>query len=880
MVDTGYQGGVPTVDPRGDAGAPYQRTTPTALAALGDLGTTISKVGDQFSNIVVDDQFNELQKRGTSLLYGESKPDGTSTPGYTALNGKAALDARPGAEAQFDGWVKEISKNMLGPQQEAFSQRAGAYRNSVFGTIGSHANAQSVSWATNVNAATRDNALTAISNAPDDLKTLQASGGDLVLSYQKDAELAGASPGDAVWREADAQGRREALKARVAAIGAKDPSRAMTILDKNRNIAGADYDALYQGLKSRADQQDGFGAADAALSDAVDQHASANAISYTNPALPIYQQTAANIPGGMSAAGLARTVQIESGGDPTIANASDHVGLGQFSADTAKSVGITDRTNPNQSIAGIQRYAAQNAQILSRVLGRPPTDAELYLAHQQGAGGASKLLANPTAPAASIVGSAAVIQNGGTQGMSSAEYIAMWAHKFGGTAPQGLPAAAVNGDQQADAIAAAALQPAAEVPAQPPAADLPPAQPGGDQTTTAPPVAPSGTQPPQLGMASIKANAMQAILDNDKLSPEARAIAITRVNQQYAAMAVADAQNTAARKQASDAVKDQYVTRMLNGDVNNLADQIANDPTLQADDKLVLNNALLAHADQNTNAATAAYGSGFYTAYNQVLADPGDPSRISDATAILRRAAPGGDLTLAGAQKLIGVLTAASKNPDAASIETGKASLMAYAKSKLSTQRDPNPMILGDKGEPDPVGERLFQARFVPKFLAAFDAWKAAGKDPWEFLTQDNVDKLADGIRNPQEMAMHKLTAGSTVTVPPPPGIDQEGWNFVVQRTPGALSNGNAVTPAGYGARISMLAANPTPQAMSYFDAAFADGLKAKDVLDVLGIEPLKAEGNAGDATVRQPGEGTPDRPGRHAVINGVEDFGLPMPVQ
>ncbi len=46
MVDTGYQGGVPTVDPRGDVGAPYQRTTPTALSALGDLGTTIAKVGD------------------------------------------------------------------------------------------------------------------------------------------------------------------------------------------------------------------------------------------------------------------------------------------------------------------------------------------------------------------------------------------------------------------------------------------------------------------------------------------------------------------------------------------------------------------------------------------------------------------------------------------------------------------------------------------------------------------------------------------------------------------------------------------------------------------------------------------------------------------
>ena len=54
-------------------------------------------------------------------------------------------------------------------------------------------------------------------------------------------------------------------------------------------------------------------------------------------------------------------IAIESGGDPKIVNPqSGTTGLGQFTADTAKRYGITDRTDPVQSINGIAKMLAAN----------------------------------------------------------------------------------------------------------------------------------------------------------------------------------------------------------------------------------------------------------------------------------------------------------------------------------------------------------------------------------------------------------------------------------------------------------------------------------------------------------------------------------------
>jgi hypothetical protein len=130
---------------------------------------------------------------------------------------------------------------------------------------------------------------------------------------------------------------------------------------------------------------------------------------------------------------LERTAQIESGGNPNAKNPNSSAGgLFQFIDSTAQQYGLQNKFDPAQATDAAARLAADNAMHLRRVLGREPTAAELYLAHQQGAGGAAKLLANPNARAVDVVGADAVRLNGGDANMTAGQFASKWTGKFGG----------------------------------------------------------------------------------------------------------------------------------------------------------------------------------------------------------------------------------------------------------------------------------------------------------------------------------------------------------------------------------------------------------------------------------------------------------------
>ena len=65
----------------------------------------------------------------------------------------------------------------------------------------------------------------------------------------------------------------------------------------------------------------------------------------------------------------------------------------QFVDSTAKQYGVKNPFDLQESAEGAARFAADNQKIPTQRLGRPPTDTELYLGHNQGAGGAAKLIA-------------------------------------------------------------------------------------------------------------------------------------------------------------------------------------------------------------------------------------------------------------------------------------------------------------------------------------------------------------------------------------------------------------------------------------------------------------------------------------------------------
>jgi hypothetical protein len=137
-----------------------------------------------------------------------------------------------------------------------------------------------------------------------------------------------------------------------------------------------------------------------------------------------------NLPSGY----LARTRQIESAGGRKTYNAdSGAAGDFQFIPRTAKEYGLKDPYNFEASADAAARLAVNNRKVLARSGIENPSAAQLYLAHQQGAGGATKLLAAGDRPATSVVGKDAVLWNAGNESVTGPGFAQQIMAKFEGT---------------------------------------------------------------------------------------------------------------------------------------------------------------------------------------------------------------------------------------------------------------------------------------------------------------------------------------------------------------------------------------------------------------------------------------------------------------
>lgn len=268
----------------------------------------------------------------------------------------------------------------------------------------------------------------------------------------------------------------------------------------------------------------------------------ASTSAFANAGIPAFQSASAGNAGGFSPAGIARTVQIESGGNPKAVN-GNAAGLAQFEPDTWRKYGQGSPFDPGQAIAATARYSAANAPILAQALGRPPTDAELYLAHQQGGAGAAKLLANPNARAGDLVGDAAIRNNGGNPNAPASAFTNMWVGKFNGpggsVAPGGgqsmvLPAAAGGPPSTASAALIPAILPSQNAaPAQPKPVLPPPVQPTPSPAAPAPAPAPAAPVVPANATTSA-APAAKPLIPVGSSTPTAAAAATSGLPAGYA----------------------------------------------------------------------------------------------------------------------------------------------------------------------------------------------------------------------------------------------------------------------------------------------------------------------------------------------------------
>lgn len=135
---------------------------------------------------------------------------------------------------------------------------------------------------------------------------------------------------------------------------------------------------------------------------------------------------------------LSKIAQVESGNNPLAQNPNSSAkGKYQFIDSTGKMFGLDkyEFGTPEYTAAeekAVRKLTKINNKGLKKVLGRPPTEGELYLAHQQGLGGAKKLLQNPNALAVDVVGEKQVKLNGGDANMTAQEFANKWISKVDG----------------------------------------------------------------------------------------------------------------------------------------------------------------------------------------------------------------------------------------------------------------------------------------------------------------------------------------------------------------------------------------------------------------------------------------------------------------
>jgi hypothetical protein len=163
---------------------------------------------------------------------------------------------------------------------------------------------------------------------------------------------------------------------------------------------------------------------------------------------------------------MSRLALVENGGKVEGGSPlSSAQGPFQFLKGTAQQYGLTNPNDPTASADAAARFTLDNKAALTQALGREPTPGELYLAHQQGASGATKLLANPNAPVESVIGAQAARNNGATPGMTAGQFANKWTGKFNDIVQTVDPSQKNIIDAQADMPVASPTAVAGAVPA-------------------------------------------------------------------------------------------------------------------------------------------------------------------------------------------------------------------------------------------------------------------------------------------------------------------------------------------------------------------------------------------------------------------------------
>lgn len=384
---------LPSLTPSGAPGGDYEQiqATPAMFGAL--KGQALEKFGgglEKAGSALAD------AAESRALLNDEVSANDSSVTGmqgYTKLwsdfgkiQGRASQDALPQFQKDIEETYQKTVESAPNLKIKAMLSRSMRSMADYYQRVGqSHADQQFVTWQNRsaVDAAGEwgnQAALIASSDQPDWAqfdKTLYAAGD----SYRKLAQQNGYGV-----TEQDAEVRRHIgplLAKIIMTKGDADPNAAADMLDKYKEQMDPGSRLQVVNKLKPMLQQRQFEIGGAIALGREPEQASFD-----------HGERGAGVTPGYTA----RVIHLESGGNPN-AQSGRYGGLAQFDDAGNKKYGITDPGNPTQAANALIAEAGENRPQLRAVLGREPTAAELYMAHQQGAGGAMAQLKNPERPA-------------------------------------------------------------------------------------------------------------------------------------------------------------------------------------------------------------------------------------------------------------------------------------------------------------------------------------------------------------------------------------------------------------------------------------------------------------------------------------------------
>lgn len=849
------------------------------------LGSGVLQANQFFNASSADQATNNLVDDGTTLLHGDPNKvnaDGTHDTGLYGKQGQDYMDAYGAARQQLHDLVTNHRENLpSGQAQLEYDRNSRRWLQIQEAEMGRAYDGAQKTWMVNNNTVSAKQALDDISRNPGDDKAFGGYLDNLKTAYGKTAQIHGL--GDAGNAGATRDATRDAWKVRLEAISVTDPSRAEKLANDNAGVLGTEAPVLIDKYKRAAQTADvasgvheaisaNMGKPTSELASAVQGRAPNDpnatyaswpkgAVAYNpktgkalfpatmnadgSPAPPVQTGPGVASDNAAGAADIARregagydpgsyharTVGVELGGAPlTTTNASGHMGPVQASPGWWNEFGAGGSPfNLNDSIAALDRETARNQPILTGVLGREPGEAELYLAHQQGIGGAAALLSRPDANVIDALAPAykgnrasamqAVLANGGNVNMTAGQFSRMWTDRYNGASPSAighgqtmtLPAS-VSGSAPAsptDAVGEAGLPQAAQ-PATFTASDA-----------AAPLDAAPEPETPEEKLERLTlakdASLQYALERHPEWNDAQQREAARQVELEFQRFTIATQMDAHTRKVHKDALGDKVAGFMLNGQPDQAFSMI-HDPSngLTNTERLSMSNAVERQVGKSD---PATLGPAYGDFLKRVLAPAGSEDRIGigDADKVFQGVGQG--LTMRGAKEILSTVQSIQKSVDEYGNQKMIDVALARAKDKLLHEED-----IGTYHVRDEHGVTVLE-QFTNKFLTDFQKYREKGYDPKGFNLFDpaEADKVMDNLYPLRQRLMNRMGAAagapqSDQMLPAPAGIDAKAWTGLMT-TPPIIDNGTKIVPHQiWGKALGMLLRDQSPQMIAAFD--------------------------------------------------------------